>query len=343
MSDNEPIILPEDQQNPIPSGERRFSRFPAVAQLLVLFLVLGALFGGLLMPSLLQKPATTPLVVADTTTNPTTTTVAIVPEITPPSNLKATAVYVYDVATKRALYHKNADEVLPLASITKLMTALVARELVTDDMTITVPRGAVMQAGGSGLALGEQFSSKALRDYALLASSNDAAYTLAAGVGQDLSDTASGERAFIEAMNITAEELSLSTLTFKNATGLDISASEAGAYGSARDVSFLMEYILRTYPDILEATRVEHNRIYNAAGAYHEAENTNPVISRIPNLIGSKTGYTDLAQGNLTIAFDAGYNRPIIVTVLGSTYDERFSDTMALVTSIKDAFAATTE
>jgi D-alanyl-D-alanine carboxypeptidase len=342
MSDNEPIILPEDQQNPIPSGERRFSRFPAVAQLLVLFLVLGTLFGGLLIPSLLQKPATTPLVVADTTTNPTTT-VAIVPEITPPSNLKATAVYVYDVATKRALYHKNADEVLPLASITKLMTALVARELVTDDMTITVPKGAVTQAGGSGLALGEQFSSKALRDYALLASSNDAAYTLAVGVGQDLSDTVSGQRAFVEAMNITAEELNLPTLTFNNPTGLDISTTEAGAYGSARDVSFLMEYILRTYPDILEATRVEHNRIYNAAGAYHEAENTNPVISRIPNLIGSKTGYTDLAQGNLTIAFDAGYNRPIIVTVLGSTYDERFSDTMALVSSIKTAFAEATE
>ena len=132
-------------------------------------------------------------------------------------------------------------------------------------------------------------------------------------------------------MNIKAEELGLRTLSFKNPTGLDVSITEPGAIGSAKDVSLLMEHILKEYPELLEATTRGGARIYNSQGEYHDVENTNEVLYAIPNLIGSKTGYTDLAGGNLTIAFDAGMNRPIIITVLGSTREERFSDALRLV------------
>ncbi len=136
---------------------------------------------------------------------------------------------------------------------------------------------------------------------------------------------------FVAAMNIRAEELSLHSLSFHNPTGLDRSSTQAGAYGSARDVSFLMEYILEQYPDLLISTTRPSDRIFNTSGAYHDAENTNAIVSEIPNLLGSKTGYTELAGGNLTVAFDAGYNRPIIVTVLGSTRSGRFSDVTTLI------------
>ena len=85
------------------------------------------------------------------------------------------------------------------------------------------------------------------------------------------------------------------------------------------------------YPEILRPTNTSATRINNTAGAYNDANNTNEVALKIPNMIGSKTGYTDLAGGNLTIAFDAGLNRPIIITVLGSTRDERFTDVFTLV------------
>ena len=97
-----------------------------------------------------------------------------------------------------------------------------------------------------------------------------------------------------------------------------------------------MEYILINYPEILEPTRKSAARVYNSNGDYHDMENTNEIIYAIPNLLGSKTGYTDLAGGNLTIAFDAGLDRPIVVTVLGSTRDERFSDVLRLVTAVKE-------
>jgi D-alanyl-D-alanine carboxypeptidase len=262
--------------------------------------------------------------------------IVVVDSITPP-RLSANAVYVYDVASNRALYSKNADEALPLASIAKLMTALVARELVADDTKFRVPERATTQVSASGLRTGETLIARELRDYAMLASSNDAAYTIAHEVGNILVPDEGG-RAFVEAMNITAEELNLESFSFNNATGLDVSASEAGAYGSARDVTFLMSYILRNYPDILAPTTDAYERITATDGTYHEAENTNPDIYAIPNLLGSKTGYTDLASGNLTIAFDAGYNRPIIITVLGSTYEDRFTDVLALTKSVQEAF-----
>jgi D-alanyl-D-alanine carboxypeptidase len=312
------------------------SRFPAVAQFSILVLMLGALLGGVVFPYFMPPQDKA---VATTFASPEseTPTIAIVDEL-PPQRVNAKAVYVYDVVANRALYNENADEVLPLASIAKLMTALVAREIVEDETAFTVPKAATTQMSASGLAWGEVLTVRELRDYAMLASSNDAAFTLANEAGELLDDN-SPNRAFIEAMNITAEELNLESLRFKNATGLDLSPTEAGAYGSARDVSFLLSYILRNYPDILAPTTMAYERIHNVDGAYHEAENTNPAINAIPNLLGSKTGYTDLAQGNLTIVFDAGFNRPIIITVLGSTFDGRFADVVTLAESVQEAFA----
>jgi D-alanyl-D-alanine carboxypeptidase (penicillin-binding protein 5/6) len=171
---------------------------------------------------------------------------------------------------------------------------------------------------------------------ALISSSNDAAYELAASVGILLGDRDPVSQ-FVTAMNIKAQELGLDSLAFKNTTGLDLSLTEPGSVGNAKDVSFLMEHIITTYPDVLIPTQQTTTKVYNANGDYHTTENTNDIVARIPNLIGSKTGYTDLAGGNLTIAFDLGLNRPIIVTVLGSTRDERFTDVLKLVTAVQES------
>ena len=319
------------------------SRFPIKRQLALLGLILVAIFGTTMIPKFLMQTKETetktapsaPLVTLDETIK----TIPTLEDIT----TLGQAAYVYDVRTKRALYSKNADTVLPLASITKLMTALIARELVASDKTIVVPKAAISQSGSSGLLEGERFTARTLANYAVIASSNDAAYALACAVGAVIDDTKNPNQTFVQAMNIRAQELGLSNLKFKNPTGLDVSPTEPGAVGNAREVSFLMEYIIQNYPDILEPTTDTSARMYNKDGAYHEAENTNPIISKIPNLLGSKTGYTDLAGGNLTIAFDAGYNRPIIVTVLGSSYDGRFADVKKLVTAVTASLDAETK
>ncbi len=335
MSTEEFFIPPEVPDTP------STSRFPVRTQLAVLGGLLFILLGAALIPIFIgpKEDAST---LVDTvasvtdTNNFQNTTVLSLGDL----SVGAQSVYVYDVVGKRALYNKNANTVLPLASITKLMTTLVAHELMTDDTSIIIPTAAVRQDGASGLREGDSFASGSLIDYAMQASSNDAAYALAVAAGSLLDEDYPADR-FVTSMNLKAEELGLTGMIFYNPTGLDISPTEAGAYGSARDVTFLMEYILKNYPQLLAETTEATNRVYNDDGVYYEAENTNPAIANIPNLLGSKTGYTDLAGGNLTVAFDAGFNRPIIITVLGSTYSDRFSDVETLAEAVQAAFSTT--
>lgn len=244
------------------------------------------------------------------------------------------AAYVWDVQAQRALYKKEADTQLPLASVTKLMTALVAHELLSEQSAVTIGNQAILQDGDSGLLQNETFSRGTLSDLVLMSSSNDGAYALAVAAGRLLQSKTPAE-AFVHAMNIRAEELSLHNTFFKNPTGLDISTTEGGAYGTAKDMAFLMEHIVLHQPDILKATKDDQERLYSRDGIYHDAVNTNYYINEIPGLIGSKTGYTDLAGGNLVIAFDAGLNHPIVISVLGSTQQERFTDVLALVAEVQ--------
>ena len=242
----------------------------------------------------------------------------------------AQSAIVIDIQTNEVLYQKSPDESLPLASITKLMTALVASEVVESGAVVPVTAKALDQAGDSGLQIGERFSYKSLSDLVLLTSSNDGAYALSAYVGATL-DTNSPETAFVKAMNVRAKELGLSQTEFRNPTGLDISETEAGAYGSARDVAELMRYILENSPELLEATTYIDTTVYSEDGALHKADNTNYVVDAIPNTIASKTGYTTLSGGNLVVAFNVGLNHPVIAVVLGSTHQGRFSDILKLV------------
>lgn len=307
-------------------------RLVIVLQLGVLLFILTGLFSAVLLE---PKKDVTAQAVEDLKSVPAraqneNTVSAKISEV----KVRGKAAYVWDVKKQRALYSKRADEALPLASITKLMTALLAHELVSGNTKATISVRAVGQEGSNGLTAGEFLTVNELNKLALISSSNDAAYALGATAGALLGAQDPAQQ-FIEGMNIRASELKLESLQFKNTTGLDVSASEAGAIGSARDVSFLMEHILSNYPEVLEPTKRGSARVYNQNGEYHDMENTNEILYAIPNLLGSKTGYTDLAGGNLTIAFDAGHDRPIIITVLGSTREERFSDVLNLVKAVQ--------
>lgn len=245
--------------------------------------------------------------------------------------LNARSAFVWDVRDQRVLFNKNGDEKLPLASVTKLMTALVAYELLDDNAKVDISAAAIRADGDSGFKAGEEFDVQELTDLVLIASSNDGAEALGARAGGTLTDTNYDRQTFVDAMNIRAEELGLKETHFENTTGLDLSQTEAGAYGSARDMAFLMEYIVTNHPNLIALTTSDFTTVNNTAGEYHLAKNTNEIVSEIDGLIGSKTGYTELAGGNLVIAFDAGLNHPIVVSVLGSTREGRFDDVLELV------------
>ncbi len=339
MIDEENYIIESPEEvTEDPEPEKGKPRFPVKKQLILIAAFLLILFGSVVIPQTMAifDGTNNELKVPQNSTLTIDTEVVSVPQKIESVNLRAKSAYVWDIVGQRMLYEKNPDEVLPLASITKLMTALVAYELVPDETLVTISSSAAAEQSGGGIAAGEVFVVKELADFALVSSYNSAAHTLAESVGKKLG---SGDpmAQFVAAMNIKAEELSLKSLEYLSTTGLDISTTKAGAYGSARDTSFLMEYIYLTYPEILLPTVSPSTRLYNQSGKHHDADNTNDIIGEIPNLLGSKTGYTDLAGGNLTIIFDTGFNRPIVVTVLGSTRNERFADIKKLVAAVQDS------
>lgn len=308
---------------------------PIFSQLAVLAVILLLVFGVGLAPQFIASQS------SDTEEQPAATVVAKeadAPVIDPFAQVAiiGTSGFVLDVATQRVLWSENPDAQLPLASVTKVMTALIAHELFTPETTITISETAINQDGTSGLSAGESFNLRTLSDLILLTSSNDGAYAVAESIGVAL-DPDDPAGAFVQAMNIRAQELGLSQTYFRNPTGLDVTEQAAGAYGSARDMAILLQHIVREYPAILEATQTRVSTLQTESGFTHTAHNTNPYVDQIPGLIGSKTGYTELAGGNLVVAFEAGVNRPVIVVVLGSTQSGRFSDVQTLAEAAQAA------
>lgn len=249
--------------------------------------------------------------------------------------IQASAVFVWDVNKKEEIFSLNKDTQLPLASLTKLMTAITATDILPESSIVTIEGSSLAEEGDSGLYVNEKWNFKELLSFMLVVSSNDGASAIASVAGFSQNGFPSKEednrKTFIQAMNEKAREVGLTQTYFINHTGLDTNEVVSGGYGSARDVAMLLEYAFINTPEIVEPTRHIATIFDSLSDINHIANNTNSSINAIPGLIASKTGFTDLAGGNLVIAFDAGMNRPIIISILGSTQEGRFQDVEKLV------------
>lgn len=247
--------------------------------------------------------------------------------------LSARAAYVFGMTDGKVLFSLNENEILPLASLTKIMTALTAVDLAPSSTVVTVDDKSIATDGDTGLFSGEHWRLKDLLDFTLVTSSNDGASAIASAIGalgprRDISSPPKDY--FVNEMNLKAKSLGLLNSHFTNENGLDIDETESGAYGSAQDVGKLMEYVLRNKPDLLSATAHDKFIVESLSNISHRVKNTDTILDGIPGVLASKTGYTDLSGGNLTLAFDPGLGHPIILVVLGSTYDGRFLDMLKL-------------
>jgi len=240
-------------------------------------------------------------------------------------SVAAEAAYVLDASSGEVLYDKSALAQLPLASITKVAVALLAHTHLNSEGVLTISEENLLPEGDSGFEIGEQWRVRDLIDFTLLTSSNDGAATLARAI-----EKATGKDIAI-LLNEQAKELGLAQTYFINATGLDSSTSFGGAYGSARDIAKLFVHVYRVAPELLAATNVPEYTFTNLNGKVYEASNTNKVVPDLPGLVFGKTGFTDLAGGNLAVLIEPEPGHPLVVVVLGSTQDERFKDVVRLV------------
>lgn len=245
------------------------------------------------------------------------------------------AAVVYDLKTGHVLYSENGDAQLPLASLTKLLTTYAAVIALPQKASVVITQSALDQEGESGFTIGESFALDDLARLALVASSNDAAEAIAEAAESKRSMT--GRQLLANA----AATAGLEHTYALNGTGLDENATQAGAYGSARDIAILAGALLQKAPRIAQATAEPSITIRSLEGVSHTLPNTNQDAVHVPGILLSKTGYTDLAGGNLVVVFDTAIGHPVAVVVLGSTRDGRFTDVERLVRATLAHFAGT--
>ncbi len=244
------------------------------------------------------------------------------------SQIGAKSFYVYDINSEKIIFAKNENEKLPLASITKLMTGLVVLENLPGSTTIKIEPNDVAQEGDTGLIVGEKWKIKDLLDFSLIVSSNDGMHALESALNDYEKNN---KKNTIDLMNEKARMLRLNNTIFINGTGIDVDFFVSGAYSTSRDVGTLLSYILKNKPDLIADTKNELETFISLSNFKHNASNTNTSVNNIPGILASKTGFTDLAGGNLAIIFDAGFAHPVISVLLGSTQDGRFTDMEKLV------------
>lgn len=258
--------------------------------------------------------------------------------------IEAKSAVVFDLEKGRILYEKNPDVQLPLASLTKAALTLVAAESLQMDGIVLSPYNITSADGKLVLPGGALWRVEDVIDATLISSSNNGAEFLASIAEESVRaryPEAPSENATLWRMNALVKELSLESTYFLNVTGLDVSSSLAGAYGSARDMGILFTRAATSNSRLFEATARRQAHFTSADGLYGaSAQNTNEIEGVIPNLIMGKTGFTDLAGGNLAIVFDIGISRPVVIIVLGSSLDGRFRDMEKLVDASREAIAA---
>jgi len=236
------------------------------------------------------------------------------------------AAILIDAGTGQVLYEKNADEKLPPASITKIMTLLIAMEQVEkgelsldDEVTIS---NYAESMGGSQIFLAANTRVK-LRDLLkaiTIASANDASVAVAEAVAGTYSN-------FVNWMNKRAAELGMDNTHFENSTGLPIEHGEH--YSTARDISIMSRALVK-YPQILEwaSIWVDYLQLPNREAML---VNTNKLIKDYPGMDGLKTGHTQEAGYCLAATAKRDNMRLISVVMKADTEQEREEMTARLL------------
>lgn len=235
----------------------------------------------------------------------------------PIPSFSAKAVLVKDLSTNTILYEKDATMSLPIASTTKIMTALVASKYFKQNSELKVRIGAEIGGSKVGLLYGEDLSFRSLLYGMLLNSGNDAAFTLA-------ENYPGGVLGFVSAMNKEAGVLNLKSTHFDNPAGFD----SLKHYSSAKDLAIISEEALKDIT-LARIFATKETSIVSLDKKYtHSLVNLNKLLAQVKGVLGVKTGFTQEAKENLVTYIDRD-GQKILVVVLNS--DDRFGESTKLI------------
>lgn len=253
------------------------------------------------------------------TTSPVTLSDVRIPKVS------AKAFLIADVKSGTVYAEKNADTSLPIASLTKLVTALVANETIHYDRVLSISHDDRTQTEGTPgtLSAGDSFEAEELIYPLLMESNNTVAYTLARYFGTDN---------FMRWMNEKVKSIGMWHTAFEDPSGIS-----KNNVSTASDLFILMRYVHDSQSFILNVSREPERSITSIDGRSYALRNLN-VFAKDPDFLGGKTGYTDAARETMTTIFEvpvSGATSTIAVIVLGS--EDRKKDVMALLSWFEKA------
>jgi len=241
---------------------------------------------------------------------------------------RAHASVILDADSGVIMHFENGKEERQIASLTKIMTAVLVVENIKDleNEVVTIDEDAVYADGtkigcpSSGncistrLKIGEKISAMSLFKAMLMNSTNDAAIALGKHIGGT-------EEKFAQMMNNRAEEMGLKNTNFCTASGLEIDGREKECYSSAYDIARIAAFSMR-YKIIWDTFRIRNTKIYSMDGTIsHDIMNTNRLLDEMPECLGTKTGFTPLAGKSLMLAAeDKTKKHKIIAVILNDPY-----------------------
>lgn len=226
------------------------------------------------------------------------------------------SVILMEANTGKVIYTQNADEALPPASVTKVMTLLLVMEAIDsgkiklEDMVSVSERAASMGGSQIYLEVGEQMSVEDMLKSVIIASANDAACALA-------EFCEGSETAFVEKMNKKAAELGMKNTHFENTNGLDDTAENHVT--SARDIAIMSRELIK-HEKILEYSSIWMDTVRNGAFGL---TNTNRLVHYYQGCTGLKTGSTDKAGFCISATAERGGVSLICVVMGAPTRDIR--------------------
>lgn len=325
-----------------PFGDKNKIKYPAIAVLaLVSFLFLiSEINGSFSVVSAGKKFLTSSFLALGKEKNKPLfdyTPILISKENTSPLSISALSylgAYLGENSKIAILAEKNSEDLLPMASLTKLMTAIIAYENYDMEEKMTIgPKVNDWTDSSKRFIPGTNFKISELLHAMLIESNNDSAMALAGKIGMEN---------FMTKMNSKARQLGMLTTYYDNPVGLDPSSKkEIINYSTAKELLVLMEEMIKNYPQILETTSIPQYDIKTVSGGYnHTAVSTNKFLSdeneklfcngESVEILGGKTGSTDLAKKNLILTLKSPNEHGYLITIILSSNDS-FLETKNLV------------
>ncbi len=259
--------------------------------------------------------------------------------------VRAKSAIAIDADTGTVLHYQNGNARTAIASLTKVMSAIIVVESIddlekeviiideeafyTDGTKVGCPRSGYCVS--NRLRMGEKVSAKVLFEAMVMNSANDAAVALAKHV-------AGTQKEFARMMNQKAEALGLTDTHFCNPSGLDEDDNPGGCYSTAHDLARITAYSLQ-HDKIWQAMKIQEKEVYSVDGTImHQLVNTDLLLDQMPNCLGGKTGFTYEAGKSLMTAahHPLDRDRKVVAVMIDNIY--RWQDMQGLFNWVFNAY-----